>query len=57
MNDIIEAVSTTSSEVPVLSNIFAFLGDILQAGYDFVNGLIPEADPETPDNGNGDGDA
>ena len=49
MPEFIENVSTLSSEVPVLSNIFTFIGDILQAGYDFVTGLVPE----TP---NGDGD-
>ena len=45
MNDIIDTVSNLSSDVPVLSNIFTLIGDILQAGYDFVTGLVPE----TPD--------
>lgn len=41
MDEIITAVSETSSGVPVLGNIFTFIGDILQAGYDFVTGLLP----------------
>ena len=49
MDDIITAVSETSSGVPILENVFTFIGDILQAGYDFVTGLVPE----TPGTDNG----
>jgi hypothetical protein len=51
MTDFIDNVSTLSSDVPVIGNITAFLGDILQAGYDFITGLVPEApaDPEVPE--------
>ncbi len=52
MPEFIENVSTLSSEVPVIGNITAFLGDLLQAGYDFITGLVPEAPeaPEAPEN-------
>ena len=49
MPEFIENVSTLSSDVPVIGNITAFLGDLLQAGYDFVTGLVPE----TPGTDNG----
>ncbi len=55
MDDIITAVSETSSGVPILENVFTLIGDILQAGYDFVTGLVPET-PNSDGAGDGEGE-